>query len=99
MTHIVRRRADLRQYLQVDTPFPERKETETSYKLSPEGHQLFDAALATGDLADEVKPGNTLSVSAPPVSPFPTLDTTATVPSGAISIGYGLGPEEMSSFV
>ena len=26
------------------------------------GYQLFDAALATGDLADEVKPGNTLRV-------------------------------------
>lgn len=45
--HMVqRRRADLRKYLQVDTPFPDRKETEASYKLSPAGHDLFDAALA-----------------------------------------------------
>lgn len=45
--HMVqRRRADLRKYLQVDTPFPERHETEASYRLSPEGSALFDAALA-----------------------------------------------------
>jgi superfamily II DNA or RNA helicase len=45
--HMVqRRRADLRRYLAVDTPFPERLETETSYKLSAEGRELFDAAIA-----------------------------------------------------
>lgn len=45
--HMVqRRRADLRKYLQVDTPFPDRHETETSYRLSAEGSALFDAALA-----------------------------------------------------
>ena len=45
--HMVqRRRADLRKYLAVDTPFPDRLETETSYKLSPEGIVLFDAALS-----------------------------------------------------
>lgn len=45
--HMVqRRRADLRKYLQVDTPFPERHETEASYRLSAEGAALFDAALA-----------------------------------------------------
>jgi len=43
---IQRRRADLRKYLQVDTPFPERRETEASYHLSTEGTALFDAALA-----------------------------------------------------
>jgi superfamily II DNA or RNA helicase len=45
--HMVqRRRGDLRRYLEVDTPFPERKEAEASYQLSPQGHALFDAALA-----------------------------------------------------
>lgn len=45
--HMVqRRRADLRKFLQVDTPFPDRKESESAYHLSPEGHDLFDAALA-----------------------------------------------------
>jgi len=45
--HMVqRRRGDLRRYLQVDTPFPDRKEAEASYQLSPQGHALFDAALA-----------------------------------------------------
>jgi superfamily II DNA or RNA helicase len=44
--HMVqRRRADLRKVLQ-DTPFPERKESESAYHLSPQGHELFDAALA-----------------------------------------------------
>lgn len=43
---VQRRRADLRRYLQVDTPFPDRLETETSYRLSEEGRALFDAALA-----------------------------------------------------
>jgi superfamily II DNA or RNA helicase len=45
--HMVqRRRADLRKFLQVDTPFPDRKESESAYRLSAEGHDLFDAALA-----------------------------------------------------
>jgi superfamily II DNA or RNA helicase len=45
--HMVqRRRADLRKFLQVDTPFPDRKESESAYRLSSEGHDLFDAALA-----------------------------------------------------
>lgn len=45
--HMVqRRRADLRKFLQVDTPFPERKESESAYHLSAEGHALFDAAIA-----------------------------------------------------
>ncbi len=50
--HMVqRRRGDLRQYLEVDTPFPERDETEVSYQLTAEGRALFDAAL---DYAREV---------------------------------------------
>lgn len=50
--HMVqRRRGDLRQYLAVDTPFPERDETEVSYQLTAEGRALFDAAL---DYAREV---------------------------------------------
>jgi superfamily II DNA or RNA helicase len=44
--HMVqRRRGDLRQYLEIDTPFPERDETEVSYQLTVEGRALFDAAL------------------------------------------------------
>ena len=44
--HMVqRRRADLRKFLQVDTPFPDRKESESSYRLSAAGHELFNAAL------------------------------------------------------
>jgi superfamily II DNA or RNA helicase len=50
--HMVqRRRGDLRQYLAVDTPFPERDETEVSCQLTAEGRALFDAAL---DYAREV---------------------------------------------
>ena len=45
--HVVqRRREDLRGYLQTDTPFPERLETEATYKLSPEYRRLFDRVLA-----------------------------------------------------
>src|SRR5207248_3139820 len=44
--HMVqRRRDDLRRYLQTDTPFPDRLETETSYKLSTEYRHLFDRVL------------------------------------------------------
>jgi len=42
---IQRRRADIRDYLDEDTTFPVRKETEVSYKLTPEYKKLFDQAL------------------------------------------------------
>ena len=45
--HLVqRRRGDLRAYLAEDTPFPERKSAEFTYRLSPAYKQLLDAALA-----------------------------------------------------
>ncbi|MGA2452736.1 MAG: helicase-related protein [Solirubrobacteraceae bacterium] len=44
--HLVqRRRGDILSYLDVDTPFPERIASETSYQLSPEQRKLFDRAL------------------------------------------------------
>jgi len=42
---IQRRRADIRHYMEADTPFPEREEGEASYKLSPEYKRLFDRVL------------------------------------------------------
>lgn len=42
---VQRRRGDIRHYLQSDTPFPEREETEDSYKLSPEYRQLFSRVI------------------------------------------------------
>ncbi|MFN0083819.1 MAG: helicase-related protein [Blastocatellia bacterium] len=42
---IQRKRGDLRQYLDTDTPFPDREEMEQSYKLSKEYKQLFDRVL------------------------------------------------------
>ena len=42
---IQRRRADIRHYLDADTPFPEREEGESSYKLSPEYKRLFERVL------------------------------------------------------
>jgi hypothetical protein len=42
---IQRRRADIRHYLHSDTPFPEREESETTYKLSPEYKRLFERVL------------------------------------------------------
>jgi superfamily II DNA or RNA helicase len=44
--HLVqRRRADLRHFLQRDTPFPERKDTEAHYELSPAYKALFEKVL------------------------------------------------------
>ncbi len=45
MQFIQRRRADIRSYMQADTPFPEREEGEDTYKLSPEYKNLFDRVL------------------------------------------------------
>ncbi len=45
--HLVqRRRADIRAYLDAETPFPARLEAEETYRLSPEYRALFDRALA-----------------------------------------------------
>ena len=43
---IQRQRADIREYLDEDTPFPERESTETSYKLTPEYKAFFDDVMA-----------------------------------------------------
>ena len=44
--HLVqRRRADIRSYLDADTPFPDREEKEEAYKLTPEYKTLFDKVL------------------------------------------------------
>lgn len=43
---VQRRRADIRHYLQADTPFPKRKDAEASYLLSPEYKKLFERVLA-----------------------------------------------------
>ncbi|HLO14669.1 MAG TPA: helicase-related protein, partial [Anaerolineales bacterium] len=42
---IQRRRADIRHYMDADTPFPEREEAEDTYRLSPEYKRLFDRVL------------------------------------------------------
>ncbi len=42
---VQRRRADIRHYIQSDTPFPEREEAEETYKLCPEYRQLFSRVL------------------------------------------------------
>lgn len=43
---IQRKRADIREFLDEDTPFPERQSNETSYKLTPAYRQLFDDVMA-----------------------------------------------------
>jgi superfamily II DNA or RNA helicase len=43
---IQRRRADIRHYLDADTPFPERKEAEETYQLSPDYKKLFERVVA-----------------------------------------------------
>lgn len=42
---VQRRRADIRYFLQSDTPFPEREEKELTYRLNPKYRQLFDRVL------------------------------------------------------
>jgi len=42
---VQRRRADIKHYLNADTLFPERKESELDYQLSPEYLRLFDRVL------------------------------------------------------
>ena len=42
---VQRRRADIRSYLDADTPFPDREEKEETYSLSPEYRQLFQKVL------------------------------------------------------
>jgi superfamily II DNA or RNA helicase len=45
--HLVqRRRADLQHYLKKDTPFPDRKDLETHYELTPSYKALFERVLA-----------------------------------------------------
>ena len=43
---IQRQRADIREYLDEDTPFPDRESTETSYTLTPAYKDLFDDVMA-----------------------------------------------------
>lgn len=43
---IQRRRANIRHYMQAETPFPDREEAEETYKLSNEYKQLFDRVLS-----------------------------------------------------
>jgi superfamily II DNA or RNA helicase len=45
MHFIQRRRADIRHYMQADTPFPERLEAEENYNLSAEYKKLFNRVL------------------------------------------------------
>lgn len=42
---IQRQRADIREYLDEDTPFPDRESTETSYTLTPAYKDLFDDVM------------------------------------------------------
>jgi len=43
---VQRRRADIRRYLDEDTPFPKRREREETYSLTPEYQRLFERVLA-----------------------------------------------------
>ena len=42
---VQRRRGDIRSYLQADTPFPEREDSEQTYKLSAEYKRLIDKVM------------------------------------------------------
>lgn len=56
---IQRRRADIRHYMQADTPFPERQEAEAVYKLSPEYKRLFERVLDYARESVQDTTGNT----------------------------------------
>jgi hypothetical protein len=56
---IQRRRADIRHYMQADTPFPEREESESTYKLSPEYKRLFEKVLVYARESVQDTTGNT----------------------------------------
>jgi superfamily II DNA or RNA helicase len=43
---VQRRRADIRQYLDANTPFPDRQQADRTYRLTPEYRSLFDRAIA-----------------------------------------------------
>lgn len=43
---VQRRRADIRHYLHANTPFPEREESELSYRLAPEYRHFLERVLA-----------------------------------------------------
>ena len=43
---VQRRRADIRRFMDADTPFPEREEREYPYRLSPEYRKLLERAFA-----------------------------------------------------
>jgi superfamily II DNA or RNA helicase len=43
---VMRRRGDIRHYVETDTEFPDRKDTEVTYGLSGEAQALFDDVLA-----------------------------------------------------
>jgi superfamily II DNA or RNA helicase len=43
---IQRQRAEIREYLREDTPFPQRESTETAYRLTPAYQELFDDVMA-----------------------------------------------------
>lgn len=42
---VQRRRADIRQYMELETPFPEREDADVTYTLSPDYKKLFNRAL------------------------------------------------------
>jgi len=44
--YVQRRRADIRDYLDEDTPFPDRETSEVTYTLDPDYRRLFDKVLA-----------------------------------------------------
>jgi superfamily II DNA or RNA helicase len=55
---VQRRRADIRRYMQSETPFPDREEAEVSYTLSPRYRKLFDRVIRyAGELIEEGEGG------------------------------------------
>lgn len=55
---VQRKRGDIRQYLDANTPFPERDDGDVPYTLSPEYKRLFDKVLAYARESLEQSDGN-----------------------------------------
>lgn len=85
-SHLVqRRRADIRHYMQSETPFPSREETEETYKLSLEYKKLFDRVLRYAKASVNEKEDNNFQKRVKWWSALALLRSLASSPAAAIA--------------
>ena len=84
--HLVqRRRGDIRHYMHAETPFPKRKETEETYKLSSEYKRLFSRVLRYAKESVVVEHGNKHHQRVKWWSALALLRSLASSPAAAVS--------------